>query len=72
LSLNLDEKKAVVAEVSAEVAQAQTVVVAEYRGIAVTDLTVLRAKARQSGVYLRVRKLAGASRGRGNAVRRAG
>ena len=54
MSLNLDGKKAVVAEVSAQVASAQTIVLAEYRGIEVGDLTQLRAKARQSGVYLRV------------------
>jgi large subunit ribosomal protein L10 len=45
-----------VAEVAAQVADAQTIAVAEYRGIAVGDLTVLRAKARASGVYLRVLK----------------
>ncbi len=56
MGLNLDDKKAVVAEVSAEVANAQTIAVAEYRGIAVGDLTALRAKARESGVYLRVLK----------------
>jgi large subunit ribosomal protein L10 len=56
LSLNLDDKKAVVAEVSAQVANAQTIVVAEYAGIEVGNLTVLRAKARESGVYLRVLK----------------
>lgn len=56
MGLNLDDKKAVVAEVSAQVASAQTIVVAEYRGIEVGDLTVLRAKARESGVYLRVLK----------------
>ncbi len=56
MSLNLDEKKAVVAEVGAQVAQAQAVVVAEYRGIGVADMTDLRAKARKSGVYLRVLK----------------
>lgn len=56
MGLNLDDKKAVVAEVSAQVANAQTIAVAEYRGIAVGDLTVLRAKARESGVYLRVLK----------------
>jgi large subunit ribosomal protein L10 len=56
LSLNLDDKKAVVAEVSAQVANAQTIVVAEYAGLAVGNLTVLRAKARESGVYLRVLK----------------
>jgi len=38
------------------VANAQTIVIAEYRGIEVTDLTVLRKKARESGVYLRVLK----------------
>jgi large subunit ribosomal protein L10 len=56
LSLNLDDKKAVVAEVSAQVANAQTIVVAEYRGVKVSDLTVLRRKARESDVYLRVLK----------------
>lgn len=56
MSLNLDDKKAVVAEVSAQVANAQTIVVAEYHGIEVGDLTSLRAKARESGVYLRVLK----------------
>jgi len=56
LSLNLEEKKAVVAEVAAQVAAAQTVVVAEYRGIKVEDLTQLRAQARKEGVYLRVLK----------------
>jgi large subunit ribosomal protein L10 len=56
MGLNLDDKKAVVAEVSAKLADAQTMVVAEYSGVEVADLTVLRAKARQSGVYLRVLK----------------
>ena len=56
MGLNLNDKKAVVAEVSAQVANAQTIVIAEYRGIEVTDLTVLRKKARESGVYLRVLK----------------
>jgi len=56
LSLNLEEKKAVVAEVAEQVASAQTVVVAEYRGITVEKLTTLRANARKEGVYLRVLK----------------
>lgn len=56
MGLNLNDKKAVVAEVSAQVANAQTIVIAEYRGIEVTDLTVLRKKAREAGVYLRVLK----------------
>ncbi|MDP2904494.1 MAG: 50S ribosomal protein L10 [Methylovulum sp.] len=56
MSLNLQEKQAVVAEVGAQVAQAQTIVLAEYRGIAVSDITKLRANARSSGVYLHVLK----------------
>ena len=56
MGLNLNDKKAVVAEVSAQVANAQTIAIAEYRGIEVGHLTVLRKKARESGVYLRVLK----------------
>ena len=56
MPLNMEDKKAVVAEVSAQVAQAQTMVIAEYRGIPVGELTTLRARARQNGVYLRVLK----------------
>lgn len=56
MGLNLDEKKAVVAEVSAEVANAQAIVVAEYRGLEVGNMTNLRREARKSGVYLRVLK----------------
>ena len=56
LSLNLEEKKAVIAELGAVLVNAQTVVVAEYRGIGVVQMTTLRAKARANGVYLRVLK----------------
>lgn len=56
MSLNLTEKKAVVAEVTEQVADAQALIFAEYRGIAVGDMTALRAEARKSGVYLRVLK----------------
>ncbi len=56
MSLNIEDKKAVVAEVSEQLSSAQAVVVAEFRGVKVTDLTVLRRKARESGVYLRVLK----------------
>jgi len=56
LSLNLEEKQEVVAEVSARLAKAQTVVLAEYRGLPVEDITALRSQARASGVYLRVVK----------------
>lgn len=56
MSLNLEQKQAVVAEVSAQLAQAQAVVLAEYSGLAVEQMTELRRKARNSGVYLRVLK----------------
>ena len=56
MSLNLEEKKAVVVEVSEQVAKAQAIVVAEYSGLHVGDMTKLRAQARKSGVYLRVIK----------------
>ncbi|MDO5680823.1 MAG: 50S ribosomal protein L10 [Pelistega sp.] len=56
MSLNRNEKAAVIEEVSAQVANAQSVVVAEYRGIDVASVTVLRKTARESGVYLRVLK----------------
>ena len=56
MGLNLQQKQAVVAEVSAQVAQAQTIVLAEYRGIEVSDITRLRASARKSGVYFHVLK----------------
>jgi large subunit ribosomal protein L10 len=56
LSLNLEQKQAVVAEVSAQLAQAQAIVLAEYRSLPVEDMTVLRKKARDSGVYFRVLK----------------
>lgn len=56
MSLNLEEKKAVVAEVSEQVSKAQSIILAEYRGMEVGDMTKLRAQARNSGVYLRVLK----------------
>ena len=56
MSLNRNEKAAVIEEVSAQVANAQSLVVAEYRGIDVASVTVLRKTARESGVYLRVLK----------------
>lgn len=56
MSLNLEEKKAVVAEVAEQISDAQTIILAEYRGMAVADMTVLRAKARAAGVYFRVLK----------------
>jgi large subunit ribosomal protein L10 len=56
MALNLEDKKALVAEVNAEAAKALSVVAAEYRGLTVTQMTELRSKARQAGVYMRVVK----------------
>lgn len=56
MSLNLEQKQALVAEVSAEVAKAQAIVLAEYRNLKAEEMTDLRKKARSSGVYLRVLK----------------
>ena len=56
MALNLEDKKALVAEVAEVAAHAQSVVAAEYRGLTVSQMTELRAKARRQGVYLRVVK----------------
>jgi len=56
MALRFEDKQALVAEVNAVAAKAQSVVAAEYRGLTVSQLTNLRAKARDSGVYLRVVK----------------
>lgn len=56
MGLNLEQKQAVVAEIAAKLAAAQAVIVAEYRGLDVGRVTQLRAKARKSGLYLRVLK----------------
>ena len=56
MALNLEDKKALVAEVAEVAAHAQSVVAAEYRGLTVSQMTDLRAKARRQGVYMRVVK----------------
>ena len=56
MSLSLEQKQAVVSEVAAELSNAQAVILAEYRGLEVGVVTSLRAKARKSGVQLRVLK----------------
>jgi len=56
LSLNRTEKAAVIDEVKAQVVNAQTLVVAEYRGTKVAEMTKLRKSAREQGVYLHVLK----------------
>ena len=56
MSLNIEAKKATVEEIKANIANSQTMVIAEYRGISVASMTELRANARKEGVYLRVLK----------------
>ena len=56
MALNLEDKKALVAEVAEVAAKAQSVVAAEYRGLTVGQMTDLRSRARKSGVYMRVIK----------------
>ena len=56
MGLSLQQKQDMVAEVSEQIAKAQTVVIAEYRNLTVSDMTELRRRARGAGVYLRVVK----------------
>ena len=56
MSLNRNEKVAVVSDVSAQVARSQTLALAEYRGLTVEHLNKLRREARDKGVYLHVLK----------------
>ncbi len=56
MSLNRNEKAAVVADVSAQAARSQTLALAEYRGLTVEHLNKLRREAREKGVYLHVLK----------------
>ena len=56
MSLNRSEKEAVISEVTSLAAKAQTLVMAEYRGITVADMTKLRSEARSKGVNLSVLK----------------
>jgi large subunit ribosomal protein L10 len=56
MSLNIEAKQAVVAEVSAVAATAQSAIAAEYRGLTVAEMTELRSVARKSGVYVKVVK----------------
>ena len=56
MSLNRSEKEAVISDVTSLAANAQTLVIAEYRGITVADMTKLRNNARSNGVTLSVLK----------------
>ena len=56
MSLNRSEKEAVISDVTGLAAKAQTLVMAEYRGITVAEMTKLRSNARSNGVSLSVLK----------------
>jgi len=56
LALNLEQKKAIVAEVNGVASSALSAIAAEYRGLTVEQMTLLRREARNNGVYLRVVK----------------
>ena len=56
MALNLSQKHEVVAEVSAVAAKAHSLVAAEYAGVTVSQMTAMRKKARETGVYLKVVK----------------
>ncbi len=56
MALRLEDKKALVKEVNAVAGDSVTAVAAEYRGLSVSEMTVLRKEARDAGVYLRVVK----------------
>lgn len=54
MALNLEQKQQIVAEVNEIAASALSAVVADYRGLTVAEMTEMRSKARETGVYLRV------------------
>lgn len=54
MALRLAQKQAIVAEVNEAAASALSAVLSDYRGLTVEEMTALRAKARASGVYLKV------------------
>ena len=56
MALNLEQKKAIVAEVAVVASGAFSAIAAEYRGLSVGEMTELRAQARSNGVYIRVIK----------------
>nr|WP_238400862.1 50S ribosomal protein L10 [Alloalcanivorax marinus] len=52
--MNLEDKRAIVVSVNAAATEALSAVVADYRGLSVSEMTALRVKARETGVYLKV------------------
>ena len=62
MALNLSQKQEVVAEVAEVASKAHSLIAAEYAGVTVSQMTEMRKKARETGVYLRVVKNTLASR----------
>lgn len=62
MALNLSQKQEVVAELAGVAAKAHSLIAAEYAGITVGQMTSMRKKARENGVYLKVVKNTLASR----------
>ena len=54
MAINLDDKKAIVAEVQEAASGAQSVVIADARGVTVEAITALRKQARENGVWMKV------------------
>ncbi|UAJ66014.1 50S ribosomal protein L10 [Candidatus Schneideria nysicola] len=54
MSLNIDQKKAIVTEMRTLIINALSIIVADYRGITVNEMTALRKMCREKGVYIRV------------------
>jgi large subunit ribosomal protein L10 len=62
MALNLSQKQEVVAELAEVAAKAHSLIAAEYAGTTVAQMTAMRKKARESGVFLKVVKNTLASR----------
>ena len=69
MSLNIDQKKAVVSDVTQIFSVAQAAILAEYRGLTVAQITELRGEARNQGVDVRVVKNTLGKRSVGNVIR---
>jgi large subunit ribosomal protein L10 len=54
MSLTLEQKKVIVAEIAAVAAKSPTAIAAEYNGLSVGQLTQLRQSARKAGIFLKV------------------
>ena len=54
MAIRLEDKKQIVSEVNQAASGALSAVLADYRGVTVSELTALRKSARENNVYLRV------------------